>query len=79
MYRISLFSSPTDVQLGTLEKTILEVAMSRSYILVLLSVFALFFLQLFGDDLPWAFPASIVLIILIVAATLVQLRRTPNR
>ncbi|TCI39791.1 hypothetical protein EVJ29_03905 [Exiguobacterium sp. SH4S7] len=79
MHRIPFFLSPLDVQLDTLEETLLEVAMSRSYILVLLSVFALFFLQLFGDDLPWAFPASIALIILIVGATLFQLRRTPNR
>lgn len=68
-----------DMQLGTLEETLLEVAMSRSYILVLLSVFALFFLQLFADDLPWALPASLSLIVLIVGATLVQLRRTRNR
>ncbi|EPE62313.1 putative membrane protein [Exiguobacterium sp. S17] len=53
--------------------------MSRSYILVLLSVFALFFLQLYGDDLQWALPVSIALVALIVGATLFQLRRKPNR
>lgn len=67
------------MQLGTLKETLLEVAMSRSYILVLLSVFALFFLQLYGDDLQWALPVSIALVALIVGATLFQLRRKPNR
>lgn len=53
--------------------------MSLSYVLVLLSVFALFYLQLFGDNLAWALPASIALVILILGATLFQLRRKPNR
>lgn len=53
--------------------------MSRSYILVLLSVFALFFLQLYGTEIPFALPMSVALIVLIIGATLFQLKRKPNR
>lgn len=53
--------------------------MNRSYVLVLLSVFALFFLQLYAGDAPYMLPLSIVLVILILGATLFQLRRKPNR
>lgn len=53
--------------------------MNRSYVLVLLAVFALFFLQLYAGDLPFVLPISIGLIVLIIVATLLQLRRTSNR
>lgn len=53
--------------------------MNRSYVLVLLSVFVLFFLQLYAGEAPYTLPLSIVLIVLIVGATLLQLRRKPNR
>ncbi|MFL9649243.1 hypothetical protein [Exiguobacterium chiriqhucha] len=52
--------------------------MNRSYILVLLSVFALFFLQLYAGDAPYTLLLSIVLVVLIIGATLFQLRRKPN-
>ncbi|WP_201739904.1 hypothetical protein [Exiguobacterium sp. SL-9] len=53
--------------------------MTRSYVLVLLAVFALFFLQLYAREEAYSTPASIVLVILILGATLFQLRRKPNR
>ncbi|WP_199666836.1 hypothetical protein [Exiguobacterium sp. AM39-5BH] len=53
--------------------------MNRSYVLVLLSVFALFFLQLYAGDAPYTLPLSIVLVVLILGATLFQIRRKPNR
>ncbi|MEW8966841.1 hypothetical protein [Exiguobacterium alkaliphilum] len=53
--------------------------MNRSYLLVLLSVFVLFFLQLYAGEAPYTLPLSIVLVVLIVGATLLQLRRKPNR
>lgn len=53
--------------------------MNRSYVLVLLSVFVLFFLQLYAGEAPYTLPLSIVLVVLIVWATLLQLRRKPNR
>lgn len=52
--------------------------MTRSYIIVLLAVFALFFLQLFGEDVPFGLPLSIGLIVLILVLTVVQFRRKPN-
>ncbi|WP_214844668.1 hypothetical protein [Exiguobacterium sp. s150] len=53
--------------------------MNRSYVLVLLSVFVLFFLQLYAGEAPYTLALSIVLVVLIVGATLLQLRRKPNR
>lgn len=53
--------------------------MNRSYVLVLLAVFALFFLQLYAGDQPFVLPISIGLIVLIIGATLLQLRRKSNR
>lgn len=53
--------------------------MNRSYVLVLLSVFVLFFLQLYAGEAPYTLPLSIILVVLIVGATLLQLRRKPNR
>jgi len=53
--------------------------MNRSYVLVLLSVFVLFFLQLYAGEPPYTLPLSIVLVVLMVGATLLQLRRKPNR
>ncbi|STO08053.1 MULTISPECIES: hypothetical protein [Exiguobacterium] len=53
--------------------------MSRSYLFVLLSVFALFFLQLYGNDVPYAPFLSLLLLCFIVGATLYKLKRHPNR
>ncbi|MCC5891224.1 hypothetical protein [Exiguobacterium sp.] len=53
--------------------------MSRSYLFVLLSVFGLFFLQLYGSDVPYATFISVVLLCFIVGATLYKLKRHPNR
>lgn len=53
--------------------------MNRSYVLVLLSVFALFFLQLYAGDAPYTLPLSVVLVVLIIGATLFQFRRKSNR
>ncbi|WP_198662277.1 hypothetical protein [Exiguobacterium sp. TNDT2] len=53
--------------------------MNRSYVLVLLAVFALFFLQLYAKGEAYSTPVSVVLVILIIGATLLQLRRKPNR
>lgn len=53
--------------------------MSRSYILVLASVFILFFLQLFATNHPLTLPLSIGLIVLIVGSTLYQLRNKLTR
>ncbi len=75
----SLFLSPKDERLDTLEETITEVPMSRSYLFVLLSVFALFFLQLYGNDVPYAPFLSLLLLCFIVGATLYKLKRHPNR
>lgn len=53
--------------------------MNHSYVLVLLAVFSLFFLQLYAGDLPFVLPISIGLIVLIIGATLLKLRRKSNR
>ena len=52
--------------------------MTRSYVIVLFAVFALFFLQLFGKDVPFGLPISLGLILLIVLLTISQLRQKPN-
>lgn len=52
--------------------------MTRSYVFVLLAVFGLFFLQLYGKNVPYGPFISIGLIGFIIVLTIFQLKRKPN-
>ncbi|MCT4782318.1 MULTISPECIES: hypothetical protein [Exiguobacterium] len=49
--------------------------MTRSYAIVLLAVFGLFFLQLYGRQLPYATLLSILLLGVIIIATVLKWRQ----